>query len=221
LLVIPHHHGRQRICEPGPWRDWIDERLALGDEIALHGLLHRDDGPTPHTIRSWFTRRVLTQDEAEFSTLDIPTARGRIYRGLDLFDKCGWRPTGFVAPAWQMTAATLDVLRELSFSYATTRNTIIQPRDGTRWHAPALSFSARSVLRRWSSLCWANLWVLSARSAPYVRLALHPADTTHPMLVRAWRKTLERLMVGRTVITKAHWVRQQKASSDLSVLSLA
>ncbi len=53
--------------------------------------------------RPRFSGRISTPiREAEFLDLPLDSARTRLQRGLDLFASFGWRPGGFVAPAWLM-----------------------------------------------------------------------------------------------------------------------
>jgi hypothetical protein len=58
LLVVPCYHGAPPFTRDLQFRGAIDSRLSRGDEIALHGYTHIDDGARPDSIERWFARRV-------------------------------------------------------------------------------------------------------------------------------------------------------------------
>ncbi len=99
-------------------------------------------------------RRFLTAGEAEFSALDASDARQRIERGLAMLRSCGWKPVGFVPPAWQISEAAGSVLADFGFRYTTTLGTITALPSGACFGVPCLGLSARSPLRRAVSLRW-------------------------------------------------------------------
>jgi peptidoglycan/xylan/chitin deacetylase (PgdA/CDA1 family) len=80
--------------------------IAAGHELAIHGYDHR----------RWQDRLHQMDDRA---------VRGEIGRAVAAYrDVTGRAPRGFGAPGWQVTAASLRVLDELGFSYASdTRGT--------------------------------------------------------------------------------------------------
>lgn len=203
LLVIPHHHRRKRIDAAGEFRSWIDSRLARGDELALHGLWHIDEASAPRRIDEWWRRRVMTDSEAEFSVLDANAARMRIEHGLALFAACGWRAAGFVPPAWQVSAATLQVLREFELRYVTTRTAIVDLPGNSSRRAAALSLSARAPLRRYLSRHWSEHWLRAHRDDAAYRLALHPADAEFGAMRDIWRRCLHDLLGRARPMTKS------------------
>ncbi len=72
-LVVPDFHRRNALdAHPGFCR-LLSERVARGDELALHGYFHDDQEPGPSTPRDWFMRRLYTH-EGEFYQL---STRGR------------------------------------------------------------------------------------------------------------------------------------------------
>ena len=56
LLIVPRYHGAAR--DPG-FEHWLDRAVERGDELALHGLTHCDDG-TPSDFFDWLRRRWYT-----------------------------------------------------------------------------------------------------------------------------------------------------------------
>jgi uncharacterized protein len=203
LLVVPDMHRRAPIDASPGWRDAVDRALARRGEIALHGLWHVDDGGRSRTLRSSLARRLLTAGEAEFSALDASDARRRIERGLEMLRSCGWRPAGFVPPAWQISDAAASVLADFGFRYTTTLRTITALPAGARFAVPCLGFSSRSALRRALSLRWNARQLGRLRAAPALRIALHPIDACFPEMLDGWRRILDVVLRDRRSVTKS------------------
>ncbi len=211
LLVVPdfHHRGSIEAADPR-WRAAIDQRIATGDEVALHGYWHVDDSASSRTPVDWFARRVLTAGEGEFSALSAQDARGRIEHGLEIFDRLGWRAGGFVAPAWQMSAGCRSVLSEFPLRYTSDLRAMYSLPGWQRHAALSLSFSSRSAWRRVISPRWNRIALDATRHAPLVRIALHPADARYPQLLAAWRLLLSDALHDRRAVTKAQWMEEQQ-----------
>jgi hypothetical protein len=203
LLVVPDLHRRAPIDASPGWRDAVDRTLERGGEIALHGLWHVDDGGRSPTLRASLERRFLTAGEAEFAALDAPAARARIERGLAMLRGCGWTPAGFVPPAWQISEAAHSVLAGFGFRYTTTLRAITALPNGDRFAVPCLGFSSRSGLRRALSLRWNARQLERLRTAPALRIALHPIDARHAETLDGWRRFLETVLRDRRAVTKS------------------
>jgi uncharacterized protein len=203
LLVVPDLHRRAPIDASPGWRDPVDRTLERGGEIALHGLWHLDDGGPSPTLRAALARRFLTAGEAEFAALDASEARKRIERGLEMLRSCGWRPTGFVPPAWQIGEAAGSVLADFGFRYTTTLRAVTALPSGARFAVPCLGFSSRSGLRRALSLRWNARQLERFRAAPALRVALHPIDAQYPEMLDGWRRLLEVVLRERRAATKS------------------
>ncbi len=115
-LVVPDFHQRNPLLRSPAFCRLLERRLAQGDELALHGYYHADDGPPPRTPGEYFMRRIYTH-EGEFHALDQQQALQRLQHGLDLFGRQGWPVAGFVAPAWLMSEGTRQALRQLPLRY--------------------------------------------------------------------------------------------------------
>lgn len=214
LLLVPDHHHRAPVEMAPDFIHAIRQRVARGDEVALHGLHHWDDGPPSRGPREWLTRRVYTASEGEFLALDQAEAQRRLHQGRARLEALGWSPHGFVAPAWLLGSgawAALRDLRETPFSYTSSRKDIILLPSMTRLAAPSLVFSVRSAWRRQASLIW-NTRLLNhvldhPQRYPLLRLGLHPVDAAHPRVVRFWQHALEAALEhGRVPMTKGDWV---------------
>lgn len=200
FLVVPDFHGMGASL-PGWYRDALAEHVEAGDELALHGYFHVDDGPPPRAPLQWWRRRVMTDSEGEFSALDVQTARQRLQAGLDWFRREGWRPQGFVAPAWQLGERAWEALDEFPFDYTTTADAfhLLHPRRTVRTRC--FAYSTRSNLRQAVSLSWNRARGSGGRGI--ARLALHPDDARHPAVIAQVQRLLESLLRERVPLTKA------------------
>lgn len=209
LLVVPnyHEHGGIGIA---PFEQFLAQRLALGDELALHGLTHQDPierhGVIEHLRRDWYTR-----GEAEFSRLDRHQATARLRVGLDWFARRGWPVHGFVAPAWMLSAAAFDTLRsEPAIRYTETWRQVMRlDHVGATIHrhrAPAIVYSSADDWRKRASRTVTTTFACMLRAAPLVRLALHPADVTDAPTRRHWQRLLACLAAERRVMTMREFI---------------
>ncbi|MEP7043144.1 MAG: polysaccharide deacetylase family protein [Dokdonella sp.] len=203
LLVVPDYHHRGRIDADRGFMRAIEHRLARGDEVALHGYFHLDDGPPPRTPTDWLRRRHLTASEGEFAALSDEAASARIANGLGMLERIGWPVHGFVAPAWLLGAGARTALRRTALRYTSTHTHLELPAQNRRIAAPVISASTRSAWRRWAS----KRWFAGARrlhaDAPLLRVALHPADAQHADMLDAWRGLLQPLLGTRLALTKS------------------
>jgi hypothetical protein len=88
LLAVPAYHGK---CSAQPrFEMQLTERLAAGDELALHGYFHCDP-QSPCGLADWLRRRVYTV-EGEFAGLCEREAAERIHLGQRWFAANGWPP---------------------------------------------------------------------------------------------------------------------------------
>jgi peptidoglycan-N-acetylglucosamine deacetylase len=75
--------------------DQVDAVIAAGHEVGLHGYSHEDH-----------------------SALSVEQEEDVLVRCIDLVEqRTGKRPRGFVAPSWEVSAATMGLLLKHGFSY--------------------------------------------------------------------------------------------------------
>ena len=213
LLVVPHYH-RLDVAGQVSYECQLAARLAAGDELALHGLHHLDEGVPARGLRERFLRQVWTTGEGEFAALRADEARWRISQGLEWFAQRGWPVTGFVAPAWLLGPGAWRALADFAFSYTTTLRSFHLLEQQRVLHAPGLFYSARNATGRWLS-CRVNAACMRRIAGnpqmPLLRLGLHPADARFPLLVRHFQGLLRRLLQYRIGMTKAAFAAQQEA----------
>lgn len=212
LLCVPQFHGGTTLERSAACREWIDARSARGDEVALHGYLHRDDGPRPRSVRDWCSRRVLTASEGEFAAASAAHARERVELGLAMLARCGWPVAGFVPPAWRTSAALMQALHAAPLDYCTDNGGFHRIAHRSHVSVPVIGTSARSRWRRCASRAWLSAMVRATATAACVRVALHPEDARHPRMREAWGDALARLLTDRQALTKGEWLRAQSKS---------
>jgi predicted deacetylase len=208
-LVVPNFHRRNDLEACPGFRCMLSERLARGDELALHGYYHCDDEPMANNPRDWFMRRIYTH-EGEFYSLSQEAALARLRAGVELFHRYRWPLHGFIAPAWLMSEGTRQALRQLPLSYTSDPQHLYRLPDFTVIDAPGLVWSARSAWRRGLSKLLSDRREQRWQHAPVIRLGLHPVDMRHDFSRTYWLQTLKRLIAeGRVPMTKAHWLTLQ------------
>ena len=201
LLVVPCYHGESEL--PREYVEWIEQRLARGDELALHGYTHSDEGPAPRTLGERLRRGVYTAREGEFAALARDEAIARIARGREWFGERGWPLRGFVAPAWLVSSGTWEALQRFDFLYTTTLTQFHLLDRGIALKAPTVVYSTRSAWRRTASRWWNSNLAHRMRSTPLVRVGFHPADAAYDDVMTHALALVRRLNDGRTALTKS------------------
>jgi predicted deacetylase len=93
ILAVPRYHDEARAAQFELARRALRSR---GDELALHGCTHRDDGKPEGAIDA-VRRSHYTRGEGEFWSLSRREALARIDVGIAWFAKHRWPLSGFVA----------------------------------------------------------------------------------------------------------------------------
>lgn len=207
LLVVPDYHHAGRCDLERDFVRAISRRLGRGDDVALHGYYHLDDGPAPRSPAAWLRRRVLTAREGEFAALASDEAAARLERGRRLFSALGWPTAGFVPPAWLLGPGQRDLLRAAGFAWTSTRSSLIDLVGGREIRAPTMTCSVRSSARRFASCSWLGIGPRLYAGQGLLRIALHPADARHPGITAAWSRLLAQLLRERSPILEGTAVR--------------
>lgn len=211
ILAVPRWHLDPHDTD---FERELDRRLGRGDELALHGYTHADDG-RPSGLVDHVRRRWYTAGEGEFSALPRDEAARRLHAGMRWFERRGWPLHGFIAPAWLMSAGTWQALDGLDLRYTCTLRHVyaLHPRATLASHG--LVYSTRSAWRRAVSRPWNRVVAHSQAEQPLLRLELHPHDADHAALRQSWMGLLERFAAERTAVTLAEAVRlAQRATRD-------
>jgi predicted deacetylase len=209
-LVVPDFHKADLVDKSPSFQRLMHERLARGDELALHGYYHCDDSPAPRTPQDFFMRRIYTW-EGEFYTLDRQQAMRRLEAGMEVFQHNDWPVRGFVAPAWLMSKGTRQALSQLPLDYTSDAQHLYRLPDFSPIDAPGIVWSARSAWRRGMSKIISDHREAHLQTAPTIRLGLHPVDMRHEFSRNYWLHTLTRLLEnGRVPMTKFDWLQRQR-----------
>jgi predicted deacetylase len=203
LLAVPRFHHEQPSSD---FEAWLGERQRRGDELALHGFTHLDEG-TPDGWLDRLRRRHYTRGEAEFWALSKADAAERLALGRDWFARNGWRLHGFVAPAWLLGPGAWAALAESSFAYTSTLRHIHALASGRRLTSQSLVYSSSSAWRRGASVVWNRAVAARQRHHPLLRIELHPRDADFAPIRRSWQRLLETQLARRQALTVAEIVR--------------
>ncbi len=142
LLVIPaadlHPIGARA---PG-LAAWLRFRVASGDAVAQHGLVHKAAAvaPWPRSLLAGWQGGAA----AEFPGLDREDAARRVDTGRRLLREIELDPRGFVAPGYAYTRVLRLLLTESFEWFADLRG--IRTSSGASVHAPALCLSGDELL---------------------------------------------------------------------------
>lgn len=204
LLVVPNYHRRGAISEEPAFVHAIESRKSNGDEVAMHGYIHLDEGPPPRRLFDYLRRRVLTRSEGEFAALSAPEACRRIEQALAVWRRLGWAIGGFVPPAWLLSEGARLALGQYGFTYATTHRGLWRLPDWRLTPARVLSYSPQNTWRRLASRAVIRAHLGTVGDAP-LRIALHPVDALRDDVLAHWRAVLAELLVTRQAVTKSAW----------------
>lgn len=207
LLIVPDYHHRGTLDKDAAFCRAIDKRLARGDEIALHGYYHLDEGPRARGIWQRMRRGVYTAHEGEFAALDVREARALMEQGLELMHRLRWPVAGFVPPAWLMSAGAWQAVQEMPFAYTCNQRGLFGLPARNRITSFCLVYSVRSELRRRASQHWNNQLFKHMQNNTLLRLGLHPVDAHYPEVVRGWQGFLEQALHDRVAMTKSAFLQ--------------
>ncbi|HEV7912255.1 MAG TPA: polysaccharide deacetylase family protein [Albitalea sp.] len=216
LLAVPRYH-----CQPTPasFVVWLAERQRRGDEVALHGYTHQDDG-VPRNAVDHLRRRHYTRGEGEFADLSMTEAMRRITAGMRWFGRQGIALHGFIAPAWLMSEGTWEALRWADLSYTCTLRRIVLLPDHRTLTSQSVVYSSSSAWRRQVSRAWNCALAAMLRHNPVLRLELHPHDADHAAIRRSWQRILEAHLAQRRPRTLCDVAERFRASTEWDLLGL-
>ena len=208
LLVVPQYHHRGSMMRDKRFVAALERRLAGGDELALHGLHHRDDAPAPHTVVGFVKRRLLTRAEGEFAALDERGAGWRLSRGIEAFEALRWPLYGFVPPAWLLSASSRRAIDRCGypFRYVSARRVIYRMPQWSPHRTANLCYSPDARWRRAMSRALIRFELAYGKRLPLLRISLHPQDARFPQVVEHWQALIVAALRERVPMTKERWV---------------
>ncbi len=184
LLVVPDFHGESLLTDHPRFVDRLKELASGGHEVILHGYAHRADGDAPgFGVSRFVAQRVVSNGEAEFSSLSEAAARSRIDDGIRVLRDARLTPVGFIPPAWSMPKWLLPVLAEKGFRYTEDHLFVFDPVAKTSRPSVVLNYAGRTKARMLSTVAYCRV-ARYARALVPARIALHPGDMNVPLLAR-------------------------------------
>ena len=183
LLVIPAADLHPIGARAPELAAWLRGRVAAGDAVAQHGLVHRASGtpPWPRSALAAWQGGVA----AEFPGLSREDAARHVDTGRRLLREIELDPRGFVAPGYAYTRVLRTILEESHEWYADLR--AVRRRDGDV-HARALCLGSSTMIKR--TLSPPVIRVAARVSGEVMRVDIHPADFDQPSHI----STLDRVL---------------------------
>ena len=185
LLVIPGRWNGQELSKSPAFVDWLHAAESRGHEIVQHGLLHTRDKNFATASRRSQVGQLLGRGCQEFWELPYEEAFKRLIQGKSVMAKCGFQATGFVAPAWMMSEATLDALRDTGFQYTNNHTHLINTQTGEKKFVVVTSQRPRSLLSLPGVAVTNGIAKYVESQSKPLRIAIHPADLMSPRLREA------------------------------------
>lgn len=203
LLCVPRLHGQSH----SPRLDQqLGERLQQGDELALHGYMHEEDGPPRGLLDA--LRRRCTGAKAEFRSLRCDDALQRLHAGMRWFAANGWPLGGFAAPRWELGPGAWAALKLTSLRYALCADSAMLLPQDEELPMHRVEHRCEGALARHRSMLWHALpGRLGQEAAPVLRLDLTPESARHAAVRRAWQACLWRHLAWRQPVTVGRAVR--------------
>ena len=189
LLVVPRHSGGPPLAEYPGLVAWLQARLAGGDEVLLHGFEHRLVRPPASRLQA-LRIQAWSRGEGEFANLEYAEASERLRRGLKALETHGFRPTGFVAPAYLLSREARRAVADAGFTHVPQLYWLWEPpRRRTRF-APAVFFDPYSASTRRLTFLQSALTLQLFARHPILRVVIHPPDLRDARTAAALRAAL-------------------------------
>ena len=194
LLVIPAADLHPIGARAPALVAWLRGRVACGDSVAQHGLLHRS------TVVPPWPRKLLAGwqggEAAEFPGLDADETARRVLIGRRLLREIELDPRGFVAPGYAYTRDLRGVLADCFEWFADVR--CVQTRSRGSLNAPALCLGSSTPLKR--AVSPAVVRAAARLPGRVMRVDIHPADFDLPRHIATLQSLLD-LACGRDAVT--------------------
>lgn len=205
-LLIPDYHRIAPAIDDHEFLSWCRAPRRHAVEWLLHGYFHLQDlvddsriGPVDR-----MRMKLFTGGEGEFLPLSPVDQRGRIVRGMEMFEFClGRRPSGFIAPAFLYRPDLLPLLADCGLNYTEDHRQIVQLDPPRRQRSPVLTWATRTFARKYGSIVAAPVLLKRWANERILRVAVHPYDFDHSETIASIRSVLTRVLDERRQILPA------------------
>jgi uncharacterized protein len=190
LLVIPGPWRGSSLADEPSYGDVLRERVAAGDDLVLHGWVHRA-GPEGSRLRRTVCQAVA-RGAAEFGALDEAQATERLEAGRAVLAGLGLTVDGFTPPGWLASRAADRALARAGFRYTTSHFGLHDLRTGRLRRGFALSHRPGGGMTERlgaATVSYGARW--GAKRGGLVRIALHPDDRHRPGLRDTTMRAIE------------------------------
>ncbi|MGB8340858.1 MAG: polysaccharide deacetylase family protein [Chthoniobacterales bacterium] len=209
LLVVPAYHRQGRsLADPG-FCSWLHEMETIGHEIVVHGFFHERARQPNESVRAKILTRILTADEGEFFDLSYSDALHLIREARHDFEAHGFRPHGFIAPAWLLGAEAERAVIDACMDYTTTLRTVHDIAGGRTFASQSLVYSTRSGWRRAVSRAWNRLLFRHQTRNPLLRLSIHPPDIAYRAIWEQISGLIDKALRDRHPMTYQDWLGEK------------
>ena len=217
LLVVPDYHRQGSSLGDPAFVSWLRSLYVDGHEIVIHGFYHQRTRRKNETMRQKVLTRVYTADEGEFYDLDYDGARALLQEAQVEFAAHGFRPGGFIAPAWLLGSDAERAARDLGFRYTTTLQGVRELQRGEEVLSQSLVYSVRSDWRCAVSLLWNRILFRRLTKNPLLRLSIHPPDIDHSGIWQQIRALAGRALRDRNPTTYERWVVERFGEQETAL----
>lgn len=210
VLVVPDYHHEGLFARHRGFVTWLRALEADGHEIVIHGYFHERPPRREETLRDKFVTRFYTQNEGEFYDLSYEEALRRITTARDEFRALGFKPRGFIAPAWLLGNEAERAVRDAELEYTTRLRTVCDLRSESIFRARTLVYSVHNKWRRALSRSWNAALFRLMKTKPLLRISIHPPDYCQPTI---WKQILAFIAAtksARTATTYQDWIAEQR-----------
>lgn len=188
---------------------WLQSLQEEGSEIVLHGFFHERARRPNESVRDKIVTRFYTADEGEFFDLEYAEASRLIREAQRDFAGQGFRPRGFIAPAWLLSVEAERAAIDAGMIYTTTLRTVRDFAARQEFAAQSLVYSVRSAWRRGVSLGWNRGLFARLTRSELLRLSLHPPDISHLAIWRQIEGIITRALRDREAMTYQAWLTRE------------
>lgn len=209
LLVVPNHHCRGHILDNPEFCSWLRERETLGDEVAIHGYLHRRDQRAGESFMDKVTTRFYTAGEGEFFDMSGADALRVISQARQEFRQVGLDPKGFVAPAWLLSDGADRALQRLGLTYTTRIGGVFDYLTGVHHASQSLVWSSRSWWRRILSRMWNAYLFRRMRARPLMRIGIHPTDVKYRAIWGQIKRLAAQAVKDRAAVPYCEYLKRR------------
>ncbi len=184
---------------------------TIGHEIVIHGFFHERARQPNESVRAKILTRILTADEGEFFDVSYSDALHLIREARYDFEAHGFRPHGFIAPAWLLGAEAERAVIDACIDYTTTLRAVHDIAGGRTFTSQSLVYSTRSGWRRAMSRAWNRLLFRHQTSNPLLRLSIHPPDIAYRAIWEQISGLIDKALRDRHPMTYETWLDEKSA----------